>query len=83
MVKDSTKKTSGAAVPSEMNAGGWNVGEDFQESIAEMARKLCQERSINYLAPFQACRLTPLDKQPGVRTVRIKTSNGKDSNETP
>ena len=29
MVKDSTKKTSGAAVPSELNAGGWNVGEDF------------------------------------------------------
>ena len=48
-----------------------------------MARKLCQERSINYLAPFQACRLTPLDKQPGARTVRIKTSNAKDSNETP
>ena len=36
-----------------------------------MAKRQCQERSTNYLAAFLACRLIPLDKQPGVRPIRI------------
>ena len=30
-----------------------------------------QERIINYLASFLTCRLIPLDKQSGVRPIRI------------
>ena len=81
MVKDAIKKTRGAAGPSGMDADGWrrilisgnfgNVGEDLRKSIAEMAKRLCQERSANYLAAFLACRLIPLDKQPGVRPIGI------------
>ena len=48
-----------------------SVGEDFRKSIAEMAKRLCQERSTNYLAAFLACILIPLDKQPGVRPIGI------------
>ena len=64
-----------------MNADGWrgilisdnfeNVREDFRKSIVEMAKRLCQERSANYFAVFLACRLIPLDKQPGVRPIGI------------
>ena len=36
-----------------------------------MAKRLCQERSANYLATFLACRLIPLHKQPYVTPIRI------------
>ena len=36
-----------------------------------MAKRLCQERSANYLATFLACRLISLDKQPDVRPIGI------------
>ena len=81
MVKDALKKTRGAADPSGMDADGWcripisgnfgNVGEDHWKSMAEIAERLCQERSANYLAIFLACRLIPLDKQPGVKPIGI------------
>ena len=73
MVKDAIKKTRGAANPLGMDADGWrrilisgnfgNVGEDLQKSITETAKRLCRERSANYVAAFLACRLIPLDKQ--------------------
>ena len=36
-----------------------------------MVKRLCQERSVDYLAAFLACRLIPLDKQSGVRSIEI------------
>ena len=81
MVKDAIKRTRVAEGPSGMDADGWrrilipgnfgNVGEDLWKSIAEKAKILCQERSANFLAAFLACRLIPLDKQPGVRPIEI------------
>ena len=81
MVKDAIKKTRRAAGPSGMDADGWcrilisgnfrNVGEYFRKSIAEIAKRLWQERSANYLAAFLAYRLIPLDKQPGDRPIGI------------
>ena len=80
MVKDAMKRTKGAVGSSGMDADGWrrilisgnfgNVGE-LRKSIAEMAKRLCQKRSANYLAAFLACRLIPLEKQPGVRPIGI------------
>ena len=79
MVKDATKKTRRAAGLSGMHTDRWHhilisgnfgyVEEDVRKSIAEMAKRLCQERSANYLANFLACRLIPLDKQLGVRPI--------------
>ena len=79
MVKDAIKRTRGAAGPSGRDADGWcrilisgnfgNVGEELRKPIAEIRKRLCQERSANYLAAFLACRLIPLDKQPGVRPI--------------
>ena len=81
MVKDAIKRTRGGAGSSGMDADGWrcilisgkfgNVGEEPQKSIAKMAEILCQGRSANYLAAFLACRLIPLDKQPGVGAIGI------------
>ena len=64
-----------------------NVGEDFRKSIVEMANRLCQERSENYLATFLASRFLAshltncqlLDKQ---RLVKFSASNQKDSGKT-
>ena len=81
MVKEATKKTRGAAGPLGKDADGWrcivisvnfgNVGEDLRKSIAKMAKRLCQERSANYLAALLERRLIPLEKQPGVRPIGI------------
>ena len=70
IVKDAIQKTRGAAVPAGLDADRWggtltsgtfgNVGEGFWKSVAEMAKRLCQERSANYLAGFLACRLIHL-----------------------
>ena len=81
MVKDAIKKTRRAAGPLRIDTDGWrrilipgnfgNVGEDIRKSIAERAKRLCQERSANYFTAFLGCRLNPLEKQSGVRPIAI------------
>ena len=81
MVKDATKKTRRAASPSGIHADGWrcvlisgnftNLGQEFPKSIVEMAKRLCQERSADYLVAFLARRLIQLEMQPGVRPIGI------------
>ena len=81
MVKDAIKKTRRAACPLGMEAESWrrilisgnfgNVGKDFRKSTAEMTKRQCQGKRFNYLVAFLACRLIPLNKQPGVRPVGI------------
>ena len=57
MVKYAIKRTRGAAALSGTDVTGWrhilisdNFGnvEELRKSIAEMAKGLCQERSVNY-----------------------------------
>ena len=81
IVKNAIKKTRGAVGPSGMDADRWrlilisgsfgNVGEDFRKSMAEITKRLCQERLANYLAGFLESRLITLDKQLGVRHIGI------------
>eukprot|EP00111_Clytia_hemisphaerica_P004992 TCONS_00014349-protein len=79
-------KTRGSAGPSALDADGWRrilasrnygtVGSDLRTSLANMLKILCQtpldpnseERDKE---AFLACRLVPLDKNPGVRPIGI------------
>ena len=46
------------------------VSDDLCNEIATMARKLCTDE-VAYLEPVMACRLIPLDKNPGLRPIGI------------
>ena len=46
-------------------------GEDLRKAIADMTKRLYRDNTVNHLEAFLACRLIPLDKQPGVRPIGI------------
>ena len=78
------KLTKGAAGPSNMSGAFFNQicnkrfaaeGQEFREQVAKLARKLATE----YVDPesieaYTACKLIPLDKNPGVRPIGIGES---------
>ena len=83
IIKSCAVKTKGSAGPSGLDADMWRkiissyiygtVSDDLCHAIALMTRELCSTdindpESIIYLL---ACRLIPLDKQPGVRPIGI------------
>jgi len=73
--------THGAAGPSGVDAYCWRrMCTSFKEAsaglcktLASVARHLCTTRLVDptVLMPFVACRLIPLDKNPGVRPIGI------------
>ena len=81
MVRDAIKKTRGSAGPSGLDADGWsrilmsrNFGtsrEDLKKAIVDMTKRLYQDNTVKHLEPLLACRLIPLEKQPGVRPIGI------------
>ncbi|XP_028417275.1 uncharacterized protein LOC114541674 [Dendronephthya gigantea] len=80
-------RTQGAAGPSGLDALGWrhilvsrnygDAGKDLRSAIALMARTLATQKVVigadqtTSLETFLACRLIPLDKNPGVRPIGI------------
>ena len=83
MIQKLSLKTKGAAGPSLFDADDWKrmmgtklygaAGTDLSKAVARFARILCTEeiedpRSITAL---MACRLIPLDKNPGLRPIGI------------
>ena len=54
-----------------MSGNFGSSGEDLGKTIAERTRLLCQDNTVKHLEAFLACRLMPLDKQPGVRPIGI------------
>ena len=76
----SMKGTSG---PSKFDANDWkrilatksyaSEGHDLSDAIARMARLLCTEdvNDPDSISAAMACRLTPLDKNPGLRPIGI------------
>ena len=76
-------KTKGSAGPSMYDADDWrNIlgsskygteAEDLRKSLADMAKELCihEIESPESLEALVACRLIPLDKNPGLRPIGI------------
>ena len=76
-------KTKGAAGPSLLNADEWrriagskifgSEGIDLCKSISRLTKILCTQKiaDTESLIPLIACRLIPLDKNPGLRPIGI------------
>ena len=79
-IRQAALQTKGAAGPSGMNADNWRRictafkrhSDELCGALADLGRRLCCEvidpATISALA---ACRLIPLDKNPGVRPIAI------------
>ena len=76
VIRSAALRTTGAAGPSGMDARCWrrlctafhSASSELCIAIALFARRICSSFvSPDILAPFVACRLIALDKQPGVR----------------
>ena len=80
LIRSMILRTQGAAGPSGIDANGWRrlctsfhrESKELCEAIAGVARRLC----TSYVDPaclraFTACRLIPIDKNPGVRPIGI------------
>ena len=81
-VKKAILKTKGAAGPSGLDADGWkriltsnqfgNSSNDLCKTFAEVIKKLCTTEDLSSsLEALLACRLIPLDKNPGLRPIGI------------
>ena len=80
VIKRAAFHTHGAAGPSGVDAFAWqrlcssfgDASVGLCNSLASVARCLAtSEIDPTFLAPFVACRLIPLDKNPGVRPIGI------------
>ena len=76
-------KTKDAAGPSLFTADDWrrmlgpklfgNEGMDLCRAISNLAKKLCTKKveDLSSITSLMACRLIPLDKNPGLRPIGI------------
>ena len=81
-IYNAAKNTNGAAGPSGMDSDGWQrilCSKSFKsssvelcEAVAQLAKKLATNLvDPSTLSEYTACRLIPLDKNPGVRPIGI------------
>jgi hypothetical protein len=79
-IKIAANNTQGAAGPSGVDAYAWrrfcssfkSASVDLCNALAGVARRLCTSPvNSEGLSAFVACRLIPLDKNPGVRPIGI------------
>ena len=85
LIKKCALRTKGAAGPSCFDGDDWrriigtNIygadGNDLRKAIAETTRQLCidelDSHSLKSIESLMACRLIPLNKNPGVRPIGI------------
>ena len=80
LIRTAALKTSGSAGPSGLDAYSWRrlctchqqASRDLCQALAEVAKRLCtQFVDPASVAPFSACRLIALDKNPGVRPIGV------------
>ena len=81
-IKTAAAKTKGGSGPSGLDAVGWRriltsksfgkSNDDLCTALARMSKKLCSStENSDSLEAFLACRLIPLDKNPGLRPIGI------------
>ena len=81
-IRKAALKTKGGSGPSGMDAEGWrriltsksfgDSSSDLCKAIAYFTRKLCSERAPSEsIEALLACRLIPLDKNPGIRPIGV------------
>ena len=79
-IRTAALRTQDAAGPSGVDAAGWRrilssfhqQSKDLCSAIASVARRLCTEYvDPESLRAFVACRLIPLNKNPGVRPIGV------------
>ena len=87
MVLQAATRTKGGSGPSGLDADGWRrilcsstfgtTNLDLRKAIAEMTKKLCIESlsqnagDKSPIEAFVACRLIPLNKNPGLRPIGV------------
>ncbi|XP_057307912.1 uncharacterized protein LOC130645822 [Hydractinia symbiolongicarpus] len=85
MVLKAATYTKGGSGPSGLDADGWRrilcsstfgtTNTDLRKAIAELTKKLCiesiPESDRSPLEAFVACRLIPLNKNPGLRPIGV------------
>ena len=79
-IKKAAMRTHGSHGPSGLDANEWrriltHFGQqsvEISKTIAKIAKKLAtEELNPELMEPYNACRLIPLDKNPGVRPIGI------------
>jgi len=82
IVRKAVIKTRGGAGPSSMDADGWrrivlskyfgDSSDDFCKALSKVIQKLCTDKSCSTtIESLMACRLIPLDKNPGLRPIGV------------
>ena len=85
MIRSAALRTNGAAGPSCLDAASWrrlctsfkSASNDLCHSLAITARRLCTDFvDPTAIAPFLACRLIALDKNPAVADAGFLEGGG-------
>ena len=81
MVQKVALRTKGAAGPSNFDASDWRAmlvskvfgasSSDLCSAVVNVAKKLCSKDVNQNVSALMACRLIPLDKNPGLRPIGI------------
>ena len=80
LIRSTALRVQGSAGPSGMDAAGWRrmctafhgASKDLCNALAAFTRRICSTfTDPSGLAAFIACRLIPLNKNPGVRPIGI------------
>ncbi|KAG1654807.1 Down syndrome cell adhesion molecule-like protein Dscam2 [Nymphon striatum] len=84
LIFKTAKDIKGAAGPSSLDADGWRriltsaafgtKGRDLCDALARMTKKICSKRYCGEdgsLEALLACKLIPLDKNPGLRPIGV------------
>lgn len=72
-VQQAALRTKGSAGPSMMDAENWRriLAKAVQNMCRIMCTETCNHQNYRNMEAFIACTLVPLNKNPGVRPIRI------------